>query len=288
MSFLCHQLSHLSINFYHFQLKDTPGWPSSGCSICIYFLDKMKEFKGLSSQQRTSKESSLKDDITCNLCFKVTPEIMIDVTESHKDVFDTKVVSDMLSLDVKDLSDWPGNGCWDCIDFLEKVIVFQKRTLASHNSLTARSRDPPLQIKDSTVSRIKKPLKRPKTIITPRKPPTYNSVVRHIENASPEELKLEELMLEMRLFVCRVCNLDCSNFKALKGHVRSTHDYDEYNICCDYKLKGVPLLSVRSLSHPPGSGCVQVRCLWITVEEQFHPEESHEFVSFIGTTTVLL
>lgn len=47
-------------------------------------------------------------------------------------------------------------------------------------------------------------------------------------------------MLEMRLFVCRVCHLDCSNFRALKGHVRSTHDYEEYKVCCDHRLKGSP------------------------------------------------
>lgn len=198
----------------------------------------MKEFKGLSAQQRKGKETSSQDDkLACNLCFKITPEIMIDVPQSHNDVLGTKVVSDMLSMDVKDPSEWPANGCWECIDFLEKVIVFQKRTLASHNSLTTRSRDPPLHINNSTVSRIKKP---PKTIVTPRKPPTYNSLVRHIENATPEELRLEELMLEMRLFVCRVCHLDCSNFRALKGHVRSTHDYEEYKVCCEHRLKGSP------------------------------------------------
>lgn len=88
----------------------------------------------------------------------------------------------------------------------------------------------PLTIRGCILSGVPKQ-KQPK--MKPIKP--LNSVVRHTTLATPEELKLEETMVEMKLFVCRVCSLYCKSRWTLRKHVARHHSGQEYFICCDLK-----------------------------------------------------
>lgn len=57
---------------------------------------------------------------------------------------------------------------------------------------------------------------------------------------SPEEAKLEDVMVEMKLFVCRVCDQDLKTYFGLRNHVHDQHDPRTYRVCCD-----------RSITIPP-------------------------------------
>lgn len=51
-----------------------------------------------------------------------------------------------------------------------------------------------------------------------------------------EEKELEAQMVEMRLFVCRVCEEDCNSLYELRRHVKAEHDFKKYNLCCKIGL----------------------------------------------------
>lgn len=63
-----------------------------------------------------------------------------------------------------------------------------------------------------------------------------SSVVRRNYNPSPEELKLESIMIEMKLFTCRICETDARTLFDLQKHVRANHDLKQYKICCDKNI----------------------------------------------------
>lgn len=50
---------------------------------------------------------------------------------------------------------------------------------------------------------------------------------------TPEEIQLDALMVESKIFVCKVCDLDAVTLNGLKEHVESFHSSSDYNICCD-------------------------------------------------------
>lgn len=75
---------------------------------------------------------------------------------------------------------------------------------------------------------------------TPETVPAHSVLVQHAKTRTREELKLEEVMLEMKLFVCRICDLDTGTFYELREHVRREHDPKVYDICCELRTTTPP------------------------------------------------
>lgn len=61
------------------------------------------------------------------------------------------------------------------------------------------------------------------------------SVLRRLKNGikTPEEIQLDALMEESKIFVCKVCDHDAVTLIGLREHVESDHASEDYNICCD-------------------------------------------------------
>lgn len=58
---------------------------------------------------------------------------------------------------------------------------------------------------------------------------------------SEEEEKLEKVMVEMKLFVCKTCDLNCEVFPKLRDHVKAEHpsELKSYEICCQKTLGAI-------------------------------------------------
>lgn len=63
------------------------------------------------------------------------------------------------------------------------------------------------------------------------------SMVQRYYRPTPEELKLEEQMVEMELFTCKVCGVDTETLYNLRAHLKSKHPSLQYQFCCDRKIK---------------------------------------------------
>lgn len=65
------------------------------------------------------------------------------------------------------------------------------------------------------------------------------SRVRKSVALSDEEKILEGYMLQMKLFVCKICDVDCGKYYGLVSHVRKDHgdQFDDYELCCTFSLK---------------------------------------------------
>lgn len=70
-----------------------------------------------------------------------------------------------------------------------------------------------------------------------------NSIVFTSHKATEEQLKLEQLMVEMKLFVCKYCegSVDTKTFRGLQKHLRETHPNEKYHICCKLLAPSNPL-----------------------------------------------
>lgn len=75
------------------------------------------------------------------------------------------------------------------------------------------------------------------------KPEKVNlSVVRLQGSRTEEESRLEAVMVEMGLFICKICELDCKTYYTLRTHVKAEHKPQPYDICCDKPLHTAPRL----------------------------------------------
>lgn len=65
------------------------------------------------------------------------------------------------------------------------------------------------------------------------------SIVRYADPPRNEmEASLEKIMLDMKLFWCKVCDGNCQTFGGLRSHVEKEHpgQFRNYEICCELKL----------------------------------------------------
>lgn len=66
------------------------------------------------------------------------------------------------------------------------------------------------------------------------------SIVRYpypLQNEDEEDL--EKIMVDMKLFVCKICELNCEMFPTLRDHVMAEHpsDFNSYEICCQTTIQ---------------------------------------------------
>lgn len=66
--------------------------------------------------------------------------------------------------------------------------------------------------------------------------PKRVSLVRFLPHLTDEEEQLEARMVQMGLFVCKVCKEDCHSLPKLREHVNRLHDSKVYNLCCNNGL----------------------------------------------------
>lgn len=54
-----------------------------------------------------------------------------------------------------------------------------------------------------------------------------------------EEKVLEEMIMQMKLFVCKICDVDYGTYNDLIKHVCDQHEdqFDGYELCCKFSLK---------------------------------------------------
>lgn len=53
------------------------------------------------------------------------------------------------------------------------------------------------------------------------------------ERSTEEELRLEQVMVDMKLFTCNVCEEDVQSYPGLKSHFNKKHPKEKYKICCN-------------------------------------------------------
>lgn len=66
------------------------------------------------------------------------------------------------------------------------------------------------------------------------------SIVRQTTLPTAEELKLEQVMIEMKIFYCKECGVDTKAYYSLRDHVKKEHDIKSYKLCCDKTLRPGP------------------------------------------------
>lgn len=67
------------------------------------------------------------------------------------------------------------------------------------------------------------------------------SLVREWSVPTEEEWELEKLMVELKIFVCKICELDSGSFLKLREHVQKEHDPSVYHICCSTDIEITPV-----------------------------------------------
>lgn len=83
---------------------------------------------------------------------------------------------------------------------------------------------------------VKTPRATPKSRARVTKPKRV-SLVRMRVLVTDEEEQLEAQMVQMGLFVCNVCQVDCHSLPELRQHVHRLHDSKAYELCCNRRLR---------------------------------------------------
>lgn len=66
------------------------------------------------------------------------------------------------------------------------------------------------------------------------------------ERSTEEELKLEQVMVDMKLFICNLCKEDVKSYPGLKAHLQERHPQEKYKVCCDIVA---PSFCIRLYDH---------------------------------------
>lgn len=199
------------------EVVDTPNWPSNSCFECVGILQKMTWFQELivSSHKTLYKIMNVKEEEE-TVPIASDPEDDPEAYALRKRPLQLQDLFEDLDFTFADDDD-PDYECMIEYDSDHSLDV------PAPAMLTSQSKGP--QKKKSYV-KIK----------------AVQSVVRASREPTVEELQLEALMLDMKIFVCRICDIDTGSYLALRDHVRDEHPTERksYEICCTLKNMTYP------------------------------------------------
>lgn len=105
-----------------------------------------------------------------------------------------------------------------------------------------------------------------------------------------EEIELEKVMVDMKIFVCNNCDENCETFAGLRTHVKTKHatKFGSYEICCNKTLKTQDARTIydhirfhldkETFKCPDCGKCVESRAILKSHILKLHTANSTNFV----------
>lgn len=230
------------MNFYTFQLADTPDWPTGCCSGCAEFMERMKRFK----QSIIERHCAL-DKIYRVITINKGTEIVQEATENPPEhpmesVFfverplgktEERISSEVVLIDDEDLDEPTESQVGDYVvtegvtDEQKVVTIDDEEEVPRPNARRKYKRvahrcklcEVYLRSAFDLANHIRLKHKKRKVRTTPA--------------LTDEQKNLEAVMRERDLLRCHICAEKVDDYLSLSQHYRSEHKKDEGVYCCD-------------------------------------------------------